>query len=66
LEKVLIGEDVSRRLDVTPAKFSVIVTRRREWRNAVAQPTRIPTLMRSRAQGKQDHCLMRRSGGDDL
>jgi transposase len=28
LEKVLIGEDVSERLDVMPAKFRVIVTRR--------------------------------------
>ncbi|WP_329609609.1 IS66 family transposase zinc-finger binding domain-containing protein [Mesorhizobium muleiense] len=28
LEKILIGEDVSERLDVTPAKFRVIVTRR--------------------------------------
>jgi transposase len=28
LERVLIGEDVSERLDVTPAKFRVIVTRR--------------------------------------
>ncbi len=31
LEKVLIGEDVSRRLDVTPAKFCVIVTRRPKY-----------------------------------
>jgi len=31
LEKVLIGEDVSRRLDVTPAKFRVIVTRRPKY-----------------------------------
>src|SRR5581483_3501283 len=29
LEKVLIGEDVSKRLDVTPAKFRLIVTRPR-------------------------------------
>lgn len=27
LEKVLIDEDMSRRLDVTPAKFRAIVTR---------------------------------------
>ena len=31
LEKVLIGEDVSKRLDVTPAKFRVIVTRRPKY-----------------------------------
>jgi transposase len=31
LEKVLIGEDVSRRLDVTPAKFRLIVTRRPKY-----------------------------------
>ena len=31
LERVLIGEDVSRRLDVTPAKFRVIVTRRPKY-----------------------------------
>jgi len=29
LDRLLIGEDVSERLDVTPAKFQVIVTRRR-------------------------------------
>jgi transposase len=31
LQKVLIGEDVSERLDVTPAKFRVIVTRRPKY-----------------------------------
>jgi transposase len=31
LEKVLIGEDVSKRLDVTPAKFRPIVTRRPKY-----------------------------------
>ena len=31
LEKVLIGEDVSKRLDVTPAKFHLIVTRRPKY-----------------------------------
>ena len=31
LEKVLIGEDVSERLDVTRAKFRVIVTRRPKY-----------------------------------
>ncbi|MDE2075387.1 MAG: IS66 family transposase [Alphaproteobacteria bacterium] len=31
LEKVCIGEDVSERLDVTPAKFRVIVTRRPKY-----------------------------------
>lgn len=31
LEKVLIDEDVSKRLDVTPAKFRVIVTRRPKY-----------------------------------
>ena len=31
LTKVLIGEDVSERLDVTPAKFRVIVTRRPKY-----------------------------------
>jgi transposase len=31
LEKVLIGEDVSERLDVTPATFRVIVTRRPKY-----------------------------------
>ncbi|WP_352737417.1 IS66 family transposase zinc-finger binding domain-containing protein [Mesorhizobium sp. M0213] len=31
LEKILIGEDVSERLDVTPAKFRVIVTRRPKY-----------------------------------
>jgi transposase len=30
-EKILIGEDVSERLDVTPAKFRVIVTRRPKY-----------------------------------
>jgi transposase len=31
LEKILIGEDVSKRLDVTPAKFRLIVTRRPKY-----------------------------------
>lgn len=31
LEKILIGEDVSERLDVTPARFRVIVTRRPKY-----------------------------------
>ncbi len=31
LEKVLIGEDVSKRLDATPAKFRLIVTRRPKY-----------------------------------
>ncbi|RWN51562.1 IS66 family transposase [Mesorhizobium sp.] len=31
LERILIGEDVSERLDVTPAKFRVIVTRRPKY-----------------------------------
>lgn len=31
LERVLIGEDVSERLDVTPARFRVIVTRRPKY-----------------------------------
>jgi transposase len=31
LDRVLIGEDVSERLDVTPAKFRVIVTRRPKY-----------------------------------
>ncbi|MBH5390661.1 transposase [Bradyrhizobium sp. CNPSo 4019] len=31
MDKVLIGEDVSMRLDVTPAKFHVIVTRRSRY-----------------------------------
>ncbi|MER9964945.1 IS66 family transposase, partial [Mesorhizobium sp. M0045] len=31
LDKILIGEDVSERLDVTPAKFRVIVTRRPKY-----------------------------------
>lgn len=31
LEKVCIGEDISERLDVTPAKFRVIVTRRPKY-----------------------------------
>ncbi len=31
LDRLLIGEDVSERLDVTPAKFRVIVTRRPKY-----------------------------------
>jgi zinc-finger binding domain of transposase IS66 len=46
LEKVLIGENVSRRLDVTPAKFRVIVTRRPKYayrnRDGVVQAPRPP------------------------
>ena len=36
LEKVLIGEDVSERLDVTRAKFRVIVTRRPNMPTGIA------------------------------
>ena len=31
LERILIGEDVSERLDVTPARFRVLVTRRPKY-----------------------------------
>ncbi|MFK4654124.1 transposase [Bradyrhizobium japonicum] len=51
LEKVLIGEDVSRRLDVTPAKFWVIVTRRPKYayrnRDGVVQPPAPPIWSRA-------------------
>ena len=46
LEKVLIGEDVSERLDVTAAKFRVIVTRRPKYayrgRDGGSRPRRRP------------------------
>jgi transposase len=49
LEKVLIGEDVSKRLDVTPAKFRLIVTRRPKYayrnRDGVVQAPAPPHLM---------------------
>src|ERR1700688_4285706 len=49
VEKVLIGEDVSERLDVTPAKFRVIVTRRPKYayrnRDGVIQAPAPPHLI---------------------
>jgi transposase len=51
LEKVLIGEDVSERLDVTPATFRVIVTRRPKYvyrhRDGVVQALAAPHLIES-------------------
>ncbi|WFU41810.1 IS66 family transposase [Bradyrhizobium sp. CB82] len=51
LEKVLIGEDVSKRLDVTPAKFRLIVTRRPKYayrtRDGVVQTPAPPHLIES-------------------
>lgn len=52
LEKVLIGEDVSKRLDVTPGKFRLIVTRRPKYayrnRDGVVQPAALPSPDRER------------------
>ena len=49
LEKVCLGEDVSERLDVTPAKFRVIVTRRPKYayreRDGVIQAPAPPHLI---------------------
>jgi transposase len=51
LEKVLIGEDVSERLDVTRAKFRVIVTRRPKYayrnRDGVIQAPAPPHIIES-------------------
>src|SRR6476659_3964650 len=51
LEKVLIGEDVSERLDVMPAKFRVIVTRRPKYayrnRDGVIQAPAPPRIIES-------------------
>ncbi|WOH54504.1 MULTISPECIES: transposase [unclassified Bradyrhizobium] len=51
LEKVLIGEDVSERLDVMPAKFGVIVTRRPKYayrnRDGVIQAPAPPHIIES-------------------
>ena len=51
LEKVLIGEDVSERLDVTAAKFRVIVTRRPKYayrgRDGVIQAPAPPHIIES-------------------
>ena len=51
LEKVLIGEDVSERLDVMPAKFRVIVTRRPKYayrnRDGVIQAPALPHIIES-------------------
>jgi transposase len=51
LEKVLIGEDVSERLDVMPAKFRVIVTRRPKYayrhRDGVIQAPAPPHIIES-------------------
>ena len=51
LEKVLIGEDVSERLDVTRAKFRVIVTRRPKYayrnRDGVIQAPASPYIIES-------------------
>jgi transposase len=51
LEKVLIGEDVSERLDVMPAKFRVIVTRRPKYayrnRDGVIQAPTPPYIIES-------------------
>ena len=51
LEKVLIGEDVSERLDVTRAKFQVIVTRRPKYackdRDGVIQAPASPYIIES-------------------
>jgi transposase len=51
LEKVLIGEDVSKRLDVTPAKFRLVVTRRPKYayrnRDGVVQAPAPPHLIES-------------------
>jgi transposase len=38
-QKVLIGEDVSERLDVVPAKFRVIITRRPKYAFNVKEGT---------------------------
>jgi transposase len=51
LEKVLIGEDVSERLDVMPVKFRVIVTRRPKYayrnRDGVIQASAPPHIIES-------------------
>ena len=51
LEKVLIGEDVSERLDVTAAKFQVLVTRRPKYayrgRDGVIQAPAPPHIIES-------------------
>ena len=51
LEKVLIGEDVSERLDVTAAKFRVLVTRRPKYayrgRDGVIQAPAPPHIIES-------------------
>jgi transposase len=51
LEKVLIGEDVSERLDVMPVKFRVIVTRRPKYayrnRDGVVQAPASPHIIES-------------------
>jgi transposase len=51
LEKVLIGEDMSERLDVMPAKFRVIVTRRPKYayrnRDGVIQAPAPPHIVES-------------------
>lgn len=56
LEKVLIGEDVSKRLDVTPGKFRLIVTRRPKYayrnRDGVVQPAALPSPDRERPSNR--------------
>lgn len=64
LEKILIGEDVSERLDVTPAKFRVIVTRRPKYAykgwdgviQAAAQPASSKAAFRPKRCWRRSPC----------
>src|SRR6476620_3016391 len=56
LEKVLIGEDVSARLDVMPAKFRVIVTRRPKYADGL--PLYRQEAIYARDQVELDRSLM--------
>lgn len=58
LEKVLIGEDVSRRLDVTPPKFRVIVTRRPNMSTATAMACISPGTPSIRSSGLPTKALL--------
>jgi transposase len=63
-ERHIIGEDVSERLDIVPAQFRVLVTRRPKY-GLVTVTFRYPnSFMRPFAQMPRGFCRLATSGGD--